>query len=855
MNLRLLTLTLLAGTALSSGAFAQTATAGAGANPPAAPADANRLAPAGPEKPIVVRGSRAQNGLTAAPTDFRMAEITGGNAEVGGYNPLDGVTGQDVGGGFMIQEEAVKTRSTVTRDAIAKMSPTSNPYQMIDRLPGVVITSTDAAGMNGGNITIRGYNSDQLGFTIEGAPINDSGNYALYPQEYVDAENIEQISIAQGSPDLDSPHVGATGGVINMYMRDPSKTMGAFVDTSVGSHNLSREFARLEMGQIGDFRAYASFSNYSRNHWEGPGADERRHVDFRGVWEPSNGNRVTLSIIYNDSINDSYQAPSLPSYSILGPAAVGYNNALPTTFFAPAGPGAWDRTAGNASLFYQYHINPFRNLIVSAPSTFKLSEKVTYDVIPYFWYGFGNGGGTASATESTAGTSFYWGKVPIGNFDWNQNGVVFNKDKNLLYDPSITETLRPGLINKFNFDFDDHKLLLGYWFEYANHRQTAPYAFLNANGGVVDPYVNYGAITTPFGTLERRDMLTETVTNMGFVADTWKYDDHLTIESGVKVVSIHRSVYNFLPGVTPLVTQGDLAALPQAGFRYRFWTDHQFFGSIGTSFKATPNFALADSVSNSSGVVTPYNRLAPEKSVTLELGHRYQGPLFSTALSIYGSHFINYQQSTSEIFPGTTSPQSTTINGGTVDLWGVAFEAGTKPIQHFRPYLSLNYLQTRLLDNLSTTGSVPVGAGTSPSAPDFLPTEGKHLPRAPKFTTGLGVDYDDGHVFGTFAAKYVSGQYSTFMNDQGVYGYLKLDASIGYRFDNLALFGLPTVKKPEFRINLSNLTNRENLSGPSGIQTNARPTVGVYGNVIAASLPTYYVNEGFAAIGTFSVGF
>ncbi|RTL61594.1 MAG: Plug domain-containing protein, partial [Hyphomicrobiales bacterium] len=97
----------------------------------------------------------------------------------------------------MINEEAKKTRSTVTRDAIDKLSPTANPYQMVNLLPGVVASSTDNTGLNGGNIRIRGFNSDHLGLTIEGMPVNDSGNYALFPQEYVDGPNISHISIAQ----------------------------------------------------------------------------------------------------------------------------------------------------------------------------------------------------------------------------------------------------------------------------------------------------------------------------------------------------------------------------------------------------------------------------------------------------------------------------------------------------------------------------------------------------------------------------------------------------------------------------------------------------------------------------------
>lgn len=827
MNFRVFTLTLLAGAAMPTLAMAQSAPQ--------------------PQKPS--RDSRSQSGLTAAPTDFGRVDIYG-NGQSGEPAP-DGVTGQDLGGGHMIEEEAVKTRSTVTRDAIAKMSPTSNPYQMINLLPGVVITSTDNSGLNGGNITIRGFNSDQLGLTIEGAPINDSGNYALFPQEYIDSENIEQISIAQGSPDLDSPHIGASGGVINIYLRDPSKRRGGFVDFSYGMHNLNREFARAESGQVGDFRGFVSYSHYHANHWVGPGADDRHHVDFKGVWEPGQGNRVSLSVLYNDALNNFYANPNLASYGLLGDRSAGYNSALPSSYFIPpAGspPAAWDRSANQAGLYYKWRINPFRNLIVSAPSTFAIDSNLTYDAIPYFWYGYGNGGGTASPTER----SFFYGRYNVGAADWNGNGVITNRDRGVYYNPSVTETLRPGLINKLTFQFENHKLTLGYWFEYANHRQTAPYAFLGADGSVVDPFVDSGAISLPgVGTLQRRDQLTQTVTNMGFVGDAWSLlDDALTIESGVKIASIHRSVYNFLPGVNPFVSHNDLAVLPQAGFRYKFWDEHQLFGSVGTSFKSTPNFALADSVNSGNGLVTPANPLKPEQSISLELGHRYQGQLFATSLSLYGVHYDNRQVSTNAIFPGSTASQGTTINAGAVNLWGVAFEAGTRRIfGGFRPYVSANYLQTRVLDNLSTTATAPAGAPV-PTVFDFLPTKGKHLPRAPMWTGAIGIDYDDDHILGNLSAKVVSRQYSTFTNDQSIPAYARLDAMIGYRFDDIGF-----ARRPELRVNFYNITNTQALTGPNSITGNALATRGVYGNVIAASAPTYFVGQGFSATATFSMGF
>ena len=90
--------------------------------------------------------------------------------------------------GLISQEESPKARSSVNKEAIEKLNPVSNPYQMLDLLPGVNTFSQDATGMFGGGLRVRGFNSDQMGFTVNGVSVNDSGNYAVYPMEYVDSE-------------------------------------------------------------------------------------------------------------------------------------------------------------------------------------------------------------------------------------------------------------------------------------------------------------------------------------------------------------------------------------------------------------------------------------------------------------------------------------------------------------------------------------------------------------------------------------------------------------------------------------------------------------------------------------------
>ena len=848
MNLRLLTLVLLAGTALPSMVMAQSATDDPKPAPRSQRARAAAAQPAAqPAQPAArARDSRSQSGLTAAPTDFGRVDIReGGNGTTPG-----GVTRQDLGGGNMIEEEAVKTRSTVTRDAIDKLSPTANPYQMIQMLPGANVSSVDAFGLVGGNITMRGFNSDQIGMTIEGAPVNDSGNYALFPQEYVDSENMGQVSIAQGAPDLDSPHIGATGGVMNLYMREPSKVAGGLMGLSFGSNNTKREFIRFETGQIGDFRAFASFSHYTGDHWNDPGHNQRNHVDFKGVWEPSAGNRVALSVIVNEATNNSYKTPTLTEFN----NNTQWLTALPATF--TTGP---DKSAGGASNYYGFKINPFTNAIVSLPSTFQITNNLNLDVIPYFWYGYGNGGGVSTMTESTAaGTAgvYYGSKTIAGtniiNVDWNGSGAVTAGDKGVWYNPSITLTHRPGIINKLSYTFNDHKIVGGYWLEDANHKQTAPYAPLGPNGEITDPYLNSGAYviqTGPYAgqTLQRRDQLTKTMTNMLFLGDTWSImGDQLALEYGVKRTWIHRRVQNGLPGATPVTNFDDGATLPQIGFRWKPIERHQIFGSLGTSFRSTPNFTLTESFSN--GVMTPAAPIPPEKSVTLEFGHRYQGEFFATALSVFGTQYQNHQLSSTVLDPtGGSGTFSLTINTGSVRVYGIDGEIGTRRMWGgWRGYVSGELLHSRIEDNLPV--AVNVGGV---NVLDHLRTAGKELPRAPGYQAAVGIDYDDDHLFGNLSYKWIGSQFSTLVNDQRIPGFGRVDAAIGYRFSKIGF-----ANQPEFKINFFNILNARNLVGVSGIQSNATAQTSLAGNTIAASgNPTYYLGQGFAAMASMKVGF
>ena len=219
--------------------------------------------------------------------------------------------------------------------------------------------------------------------------------------------------------------------------------------------------------------------------------------------------------------------------------------------------------------------------------------------------------------------------------------------------------------------------------------------------------------------------------------------------------------------------------------------------------------------------------------------------MFATAASLFYTRYRNHQINSNVLDPsGSTVLTGVAINAGAAEQMGLDVEIGTRRFfGGWRAYASGELLKTKILDNQAVA--------LSSTLTDFLATAGKDLPRAPHYQTAIGLDYDDGHVFGNVTYKYTGAQYATLMNDEKMPGYGRLNAGIGYRFSDIGW-----AKQPEFKLNFFNLTNAKSLVGINGIQANAIAKTGVNGNTIAASgSPTYYAGEGFAAMASMKVGF
>jgi iron complex outermembrane receptor protein len=249
-----------------------------------------------------------------------------------------------------------------------------------------------------------------------------------------------------------------------------------------------------------------------------------------------------------------------------------------------------------------------------------------------------------------------------------------------------------------------------------------------------------------------------------------------------------------------------------------------------------PAGALYPRYNATTGLVTTRENpnQAPETSTSFELGYRYQGKLVSLSTSAFHYDFKHRQISAQVCDPACVSSP---IDGGKQSATGIDFEAGLHPYHNWRPYVSAEYLKTRIDSDIPVSG-------------DTLATTGKEAVRAPKLSAAMATDYDDGIFFGNLALKYVGSQYATFMNDQKIGGYSTVDAAVGMRWRDMGV-----MKKPELRLNFLNLFDKQYLSGINSPTTNAVATKGANGTTIAASAPSYLVANGFSVMLTFASSF
>ncbi len=460
--------------------------------------------------------------------------------------------------GAIVAETAPKSRASITEELISRQAPGQTILDTLNLLPAVTFSNNDPYGSAGGDITMRGFDSQRVALLQDGVPLNDSGNYEIYPNQQLDSDLIERATVNLGTTDVDSPTAAAAGGTINYITRRAADEFGVRAEVGYGSDDFQRYYGTLETGEIGPFGTKMWISGlYTRNDLFKPhnspidpkGKIQKKQFNARIDQEIGTIGETSLIFHYNENRNNFINRINLATFQRQGlttdgrpdNSLVGVRECVRPT----PGPGAQvDACAGG---FYGYTINPSNTGNIRGLSRWELSDNLTLTVDPSFQYTIANGGGVGAFSETLGQLR---GNSGAAGVDLNGDGDLL--DTVQLYRPNTTNTRRYGVTSSLIWKFaDNQSVRAAYTFDRAKHRQTGQLTYLDDEGfptNVFGGKDGYGEpVRLPDGSiLRRRDRESIALLNQFSVEYRGRFvDDRLLINAGLRMPFFKRELNNY----------------------------------------------------------------------------------------------------------------------------------------------------------------------------------------------------------------------------------------------------------------------------------------------------------------------
>ncbi|MDX3882965.1 MULTISPECIES: TonB-dependent receptor [Sphingomonas] len=764
-----------------------------------------------------------------------------------------------------------KAKVVLTQEIIAHQVPGQSVNDIINLVPGVSFQNNDPFGSAGGKMSIRGFDNTRISQTFDGLPLNDTGGYALYSNQQIDPELIDQVNVNLGTTDVDSPTAAASGSTVNLRSRNPSQDFGVKVVSSVGEYDFFRVFGLVDTGEFTSFgtRAWFSASSATNNAiYGGYGKVDKQQYNFK-IYQPvgDNGDFVSLAGHWNQNRNNFFGSVPLRT-DVAGGRVVGSasSNRFPITkderFYevarctvTPATPGVKD-TANSCGSLYEYRFNPSDTGNIRLSSRFTLSDGLVLTVDPSYQYTKANGGGTVEAIESAfkIGDQFfpgYFGGKPYVGADLNGDGDTLDTVRMLA--PSQTKTDRLGLIASLRYDIDDHNTVrLAYSYDRGRHRQTGEVGFLDAYGNAIDVFpVDNPVLGSDGNRLQKRDRLSYAILHQ--VSGEYRgefFDERLTVNAGLRAPFFKRNLNQYCftssnSGFVDCMRGNDAAedayAAANPNFarpQKRVFNYDKLLPTAGVVFNVMPKFSVFGNYSK--GVQVPgtdnlYQSFwyapgtdaadpSPETTDNFDLGVRYTSGKIQAQLSGWYTNYKNRLASSYDF------EQNVTIyrNLGKVEKYGVDGSISYQPIPEASFYVFGSYLKSKIKDDVVIGRN---GAGD----PIYGQTAGKRESGAPTFTFGGRAQGTLGPVQLGVQAKRTGPRY---VNDQNlpvfqsgvqVYGakapaytLVDLDARLSLEWAGLN-------DKTYFQLNVTNLFDKLYVGGFDGTTSNTTVTTAQIG--------------------------
>jgi iron complex outermembrane receptor protein len=689
----------------------------------------------------------------------------------------------------VIGKGETRQTQTLTQGDISLLVPGTSPLKAIEKLPGVNFQGADPFGAYewAQRVSIRGFNQNQLGFTLDGIPLGDAsyGNVnGLHISRAIISENIEQTQVSQGSGSIGAQATNNLGGTIEFRSRDPKSTFGADLNATGGSDNFWRVFGRVDTGEItpGGPSAYVSYLHSDTDKWKGWGSQRLNQVNAKIV-QPLGGTlRGVATFDYSDRRENDYQDMSLGMIKRLG-----YN---------------WDNISNNyakAILVSDVGANtgytgaPVTNPAAGTtyPAPFANPDDAYYNAAGLRRDYLGSVGIETTSDATVHGTLKGYYHNNHGQGLWYTPYVYSPNGTPMSLRTTEYDIRRGGVFGDVGTKIGINDVTVGGWYERNDFRQARRYYALSSR---TDP---------------GRDSLTfqsdpfATQWYWKYQTDTVQYYVQDKIDLGALTANLGWKGFAVTNRATPIVA-GGLAGgkikvtdwfQPHVGLNYRLTEQAELFGGFTQVTRAFVSAAtsgpFATTQAGFDALTSGSTKLKPEASDTYEVGGRYRSGIFTGSLAGY---YVNFRNRLLAVTTSAGIVGNPAILQNVGDARSVGFEAtgDVRLPMGFGVFASYSYNDSTYRDNVVTASGV-------------IPTKGKTVVDSPKHMLKGEVTWKGEGFNARVGANYMSKRYFTYTNDQYVDGRVVVDATLGYKFD---LGG----RKLEVQANASNLFDKKYIS-------------------------------------------
>jgi len=708
-------------------------------------------------------------------------------------------------------------------------APGTSPIKSLAQLPSVNFQAADPYGSYewAVRISVRGFNQNQLGFTLDDIPLGDMsyGNWnGLHISRAITDENIGRIVLSQGTGALETASTSNLGGTIQFYSADPSEKRSMTVSQSFGSWNAYRTVARFESGLLPSHTKFYLTGAYNlTDKWRGHGDIGQNYWQLNGKLVHYVGESGMLSIFadLSDRREVDYQDVNKVWVRKLGYNWDNYGNWAQSVQAGYATEAAYASTGGNSC-----GTSGVSSSAYGFPSPVSTLD-AAYDPCDAAYYG-GSGlrkdvlGGISYKQALNAHLTF---KATSYGHRNDGRGLWFTP-YNPTYDNYYTPTAlvspislrtseygisRGGVLTSLAYESGRNKLEGGFWFEGERWNLARRFYGTTATSPL---HSLYDFPTNPYKT-QWEYVFNSTVYDV-HLQDIFKVNDKLTVAAGFKteetltdgeLSSAFKSSYTYTTVVGDYA-QGSLTSgkpfLPQFGVNYKIDKNNEVFGDAAYNVRSYQpggyGFGNSPWGTTQAGFSVLKSTLKPETSWTEEGGYRFTAQKIAAQLSLFHVNFQNRLIASAQ-GAGIAGNASILSNVGGATTNGIDGSVSIHITPEITLYNAATWNRSTLDDNAVTSSGSCV---YTDSIGACINIKGKVSVDAPEGLYKSSLDYSKRGLFAHIGADYMSTRYFTYSNDGSVSGRFLTEIGAGYGRAELGAF-----KDLKAQINVSNVLNSQ----------------------------------------------